>query len=113
MYFADELSISVSPLRQTVSEGGVAIFIATGNGIKTRPFKYEWVKIEGNNDLITVGRNAQLLINNVKIKNQGIYFCGITNEWKKTKYSQNIQLTVIGKIHIISINHIHVISFII
>ena len=97
---SDELSITVSPLRQTVSEGGDAIFTATGNGIKTREFefKYEWLKFEGITDLITVGRNAQLVTNNVNIKDQGIYFCGLTNEWKKTKYSVGIQLTVIGKI---------------
>ena len=91
------MSISVSPSSITVNEGGVAIFTAIGNGIKTRQFKYEWVKSKGEN-LTTVGRNAQLMINNVKIKDQGIYFCGITNEWKKTKYSNGVQLTVVGKI---------------
>ena len=89
------MSITVSPLRQTVNEGGVATFTAIGNGIKTREFKHEWVKSKGEN-ITTVGRNAQLMINNVKIKDQGNYFCGITNEWKK-KYSNNVQLTVIGK----------------
>ena len=92
----DELSITVSPLSQTVSEGGVAVFTATGRGKSTKRFKYEWYKIEGEN--ITVGRNAQLVINNVKIKDQGIYLCGITNEWKKTKQSKYVQLTVVGKI---------------
>ena len=33
------------------------------------------------------------MINNVKIKDQGT-----TNEWKKTKYSKYVQLTVFGKI---------------
>ena len=89
------MSISVSPLRQTVNEGGVVTFTAIGNGIKTREFKYEWVKSKGEN-ITTVGRNAQLMINDVKIKDQGNYFCGITNEWK-TKYSNYVQLTVIGK----------------
>ena len=91
------MAITVSPLRQTVNEGGVAIFTAIGNGIKTRQFKYEWVKRKGEN-LTTIGRNAQLMIKNVKIKNQGSYFCGITNEWKNTKYSNGVQLTVVGKI---------------
>ena len=92
------MSISVSPSSITVNEGGVAIFTAIGNGIKTRQFKYGWVKSKGEN-LTTVGRNAQLMINNVKIKDQGSYFCGITNEWKRTKYSNTVQLTVVGKIH--------------
>ena len=96
MYCTDELSIIVSPLTQTISEGGVAILTATGRGIKTKQFKYEWVKIEREN--LTVGRNAQLMINNVKIKDQGTYLCGITNEWNKTKHSEYIQLTVVGKI---------------
>ena len=101
MYCTDELSITVSPLTQTVIEGGVAIFTATGRGIQTKQFKYEWVKIEGEN--LTVGRNAQLMINNVKIKDQGTYFCGITNEWRKTKYSNYIQLTVVGMIQAVYI----------
>ena len=54
------------------------------------------VKIEGENS--TVGRNAQLMIDNVKIKDQGTYLCSITNEWKKTKDSKYVQLTVGGKI---------------
>ena len=102
MYCTDELSISItiSPLSQTVSEGGVAIFTATGRGIKTKPFKYDWYKIEGE-ILITVRntvRNAQsLVINNVKIKDKGTYLCGITNEWKKIKHSKHVQLTIVGK----------------
>ena len=91
------MTITVSPLRQTVNEGGVATFTAIGNRIKTRQFKYEWVKSKGEK-LTTVGRNAQLRITNVKIKDQGSYFCGITNEWKRTKYSNTVQLTVVGKI---------------
>ena len=91
------MAITVSPLKQTVNEGGVATFTAIGNGIKTRQFKYEWVKRKGV-EVTTVGRNAQLMINNVKIKDEAIYFCGITNEWKKTKYSNSVQLTVVGKI---------------
>ena len=98
------MSITVSPLSQTVSEGGIATFTATGRGIKTKQFKYEWVKIEGENS--TVGRNAQLTINNIKIKDQGTYLCGITNEWKKTKYSKHVQLTVVGKIQIVQYIHI-------
>ena len=108
MYCTDELSITVNPLTQTVSEGGVAIFTATGRGIKTKQFKYEWVKIEGEN-LTAVERNAQLMINNLKIKDQGTYHCGITNEWKKTKNSEDVQLIVAGKIqgqytHVLSLS---------
>ena len=91
------MSITVSLLRQTVNEGEVATFTAIGNGIKTREFKYEWFKRKGNK-LTTVGRNAQLMITNVKIKDQGSYLCGITNEWENIKHSRIIELTVIGKI---------------
>ena len=80
-----------------MNEGEVAVFTATGRGIKTKQFQYEWVKIEGEN-LTTVGRNAQLMINNVKIKDQGSYLCVITNEWKTTKVSEFVNLTVVGKI---------------
>ena len=109
MYCTDELSITVRPLSQTVSEGEVSIFTATGRGIKTKPFKYEWYKIEGEN-LITVGRNAQLMINNVKMKDQGTYLCGITNEWKKSKQSKYVQLTVVGKMQTV---HSCIVKFII
>ena len=101
MYCTDESSITVSPLTQTVSEGGVAIFTATGRGIKTKQFKFEWIKIEGKNS--TVGRNAQLMIDNVKIKDQGTYLCSITNEWNKTKDSKHVQLTVVGEIQTVYI----------
>ena len=102
MYCTDELSITVRPLTQTVSEGGVVVFTATGRGIKIKQFKYEWVKTEGEN-LIIIGRSAQLMINNVKIKDQGTYLCSITNEWNKTKDSKHVQLTVVGEIQIVYI----------
>ena len=95
------MSITVSPLTQTVSEGGVATFTATGRGIKTKQFRYEWYKIGEN---LTIGRNAQLMINNVKIKDQGTYLCAITNEWNKTKHSEYVQLTVFGKIQTVAIH---------
>ena len=81
------MSITVEPLSQTVSEKGNVTFTATGRGIKTKQFEYEWYKIDGE-FLTAVGRNAQLVIKNVKIKDQGTYRCGITNEWKKTKRSE-------------------------
>ena len=64
-----------------------------------------WVKIKGEN--LTIGRNAQLMINNIKIKDQGTYLCGITNEWNKTNYSEHVQLTVVGMIQTV---YIHVVS---
>ena len=92
----DELSITVGPLNQTVSEGGVATFTTTATGIKTREFEYEWFKvIEG--DLIKVGMNKQLTINNVRIEDKGNYYCVVTNEWSKRKESTKVQFSVNGK----------------
>ena len=92
----DELSIIVSPLNQTVSEGGVATFTTTATGIKTREFEYEWFKVI-EEDLIKVGMNKQLTINNVRIEDKGNYYCVVTNEWNKTKESRRVQLSVNGK----------------
>ena len=37
------------------------------------------------------------MIDNVKIKDDGNYYCNITNEWKNRKTSSVVQLTVNGK----------------
>lgn len=91
------MSITVSPLRQTVSEGGVATFTATGSGIKTREFEYQWLKFSGNRSVV-VGRSRQLMINNVRIEDGEYYYCSVTNQWNKIRYSETVTLTVIGKI---------------
>ena len=90
------MSITVSPLRQTVSEGGVATFTATGSGIKTREFEYQWIKFSGSRSVV-VGRNRQLMINNVRIEDGGYYYCMIINEWNNAKHSVTVVLTVNGK----------------
>ena len=93
----DELSITVSPLIQTVSEGGVATFIATATGIKTREFKYEWFKFERPKS-ITVGRNSRLNINNVRVENEGLYYSCVKNEWNNINCSYRVSLTISGKL---------------
>jgi len=90
------LSITVSPLRQTVSEGGVARFTATGSGIKTREFEYQWIKFNGSRSVV-VGRSRHLMINNVRVKDRGYYYCTIINEWNNAKYSVTVVLNVTGK----------------
>ena len=91
------MSITVSPLSQTVSEGGVAIFTATTSGIKTREFGYEWFKVVKGGGLITVGRNEQLIMSHVRIEDGGKYYCKIENEWGKQNQSNTIQLIVNGE----------------
>ena len=41
------------------------------------------------------------MIDNVKIKDDGNYYCNITNEWTNRKTSSVVQLTVNGKMAII------------
>ena len=93
------MSITVSPLSQTVSEGGVATFTATASGIKTtsREFEYEWWKLSNGQQSVMVGKKKRLQIQNVKIKDRGDYFCIISNEWGNTLISESVHLTVNGK----------------
>ena len=95
------MTITVSPLRQTVNEGGVAVFTATAKGIKTREFKYQWMKMKLNSRQMTViSRKKQLQIKNVTIENRMYsYYCIVTNEWDNTKQSTLVHLTVNGKMH--------------
>ena len=93
----DELSITVTPFNQTVSEGGVAVFTPTATGIKTRPFEYEWWKFSSGQQSVMVGRNRRLRIQNVKIKDGGSYYCIVTNEWGNKISSKKVNLTVTGK----------------
>ena len=92
----DELSIIVSPLIQTVSEG-VATFTATATGIKTREFEYEWFKFEKPKS-ITVGRKRNLIINDVRVENEGLYYSCVKNEWNNIECSSTVKLTISGKI---------------
>ena len=93
----DELSITVSPLIQTVSEGGIATFIANATGIKTREFEYEWLKFERPKS-ITVGRNKRLNINYVRVENAGSYYSCVKNEWNNINCSPKVNLTISGKL---------------
>ena len=92
----DELSITVGPLNQTVSEGGVATFTATATGIKKRGFEYEWFKFKRPTS-ITVGKKRNLIITDVRVENEGLYYSCCKNEWNSVKCSQRVNLTINGK----------------
>ena len=95
------MSITVSPLSQTVSEGGVATFTATASGIKTRSgeFEYEWWKLSNRQQSVIVKRMKRLQIQNVKIKDEGKYYCNVSNEWGNNIMSESVHLVVSGKVH--------------
>ena len=92
------MSITVSPLSQTVSEGGVATFTATASGIKTREFEFEWFKFNRTKSNITVGRNRNLIINNVGVNDAGSYYSCVKNEWNNRKCSVAVTLIINGKL---------------
>ena len=94
--WTDELSITVSPLSQTVSEGGVATFTAIASGIKIREFGYEWFKFEGQESTL-VEKNRFLIIDTVRVDDGGLYYSCIINEWNNTKCSLVVNLTISGK----------------
>ena len=108
------MSITVSPLSQTVSEGEVATFTATASGIKTRSgeFEYEWWKLSNGQQSIIVERKKRLQIQNVKIKDGGKYYCNVSNEWGNEIMSESVHLVVTGKAHKIYMD-LYIISFII
>ena len=93
------MSITVSPLSQTVSEGGVVTFIATASGIKTRSgeFDYEWWKLSNGQQSVMVRRKKRLQIRNVKIKDEGDYYCIVENEWGNKMTSESVHLVVTCK----------------
>ena len=93
------MSITVSPLSQTVSEGGVATFTATASGIKTRSgeFEYEWWKLSNGQQSDLVKRRKRLQIQNVKIKDEGNYNCIVSNEWGNKMISDSVHLGVSSK----------------
>ena len=96
------MSIIVSPLSQTVSEGGVATFTATASGIMTRSgeYEYEWWKLRNNQQSVIIKRKKRLQIQNVKIKDDGMYYCNVSNEWGNQIMSESVHLLVIGKAQI-------------
>ena len=91
------MSITVSPLSQTVSEGGAATFTATASGINTTKFKYEWLKFKGPRSA-RVQRNKIIIINNVRLEDAGLYYSCVTNEWSNTQCSGTVNLTINGKL---------------
>ena len=93
------MSITVSPLNQTVSEGGVVTFTATASGIKTRSgdFEYEWWKLSNGQQFIMVERKKYLKIQNIKIKDGGSYNCIVSNEWDNEMISEFVHVIVTGK----------------
>ena len=92
------MSITVSPLSQTVSEGGIATFTATASGIRTREFEYEWFKFKREKSTIVVGRNRNLIINNISVEDVGSYYSCVTNEWNNRKCSLAVTLIISGKL---------------
>ena len=94
------MSITVSPLSQTVSEGGIATFTATASGIKTRSgeSEYEWWNLSNGQQSIIVRRKKHLQIQNVKIKDEGDYYCITSNEWGNKIFSESVHLIVTGKV---------------
>ena len=107
------MSITVSPLSQTVSEGGIATFIAKASGIKTRSggFEYEWWKLS-NGEQSVIKRKKYLRIQNVKINDEGKYYCNVSNEWGNNIMSEMVYLVVTGKAYKIYMV-LYIISFII
>ena len=86
------------PISQTVNEAGVANFTATASGIRIREFEYEWFKFKRTKSTMIVGRNRNLIINNVRVKDAGSYYSCVKNEWDNRKCSLTVTVIINGKL---------------
>ena len=96
--FTDQLTISVVPISSEIRETENAGFTATANGINKINFVYQWKK-RGNDFLPNkvLGINEALFtIPDLRISDQGDYYCTVTNEWDRSMESDDVTLIVKG-----------------
>ena len=109
--YADQLSISVTPINSVIFEKGTAQFTATASGINMRNFVYQWRK-RGNSSLpnkVSGGNGAVLTIPNLVKSDEGQYYCTVTNEWGNSVKSDYITFTVQG-LHIRKLLYEHLLG---
>ena len=92
------MTISVTPSSVEIIEKETAQFSATADGINNMNFMYRWKK-RGSNLLPTKvsGVNETLFtIPDLRISDQGDYYCTVTNEWNRMVESDDVILNVKG-----------------
>ena len=90
--------ISVTPDNSLIGEGGTARFNITAFSVGA--LRYQWSK-RGVSSLPekVLGRNASvLIIPNLNKSDGGRYYCTATNMWNRSSQSNDVILTVYGKL---------------
>ena len=98
LHYTDRLSISVIPTSPLICERGIAQLIATTSGVNKRNFVYQWRK-RGSSSLpnkVSVVNGAVLIISNLVPSDEGVYYCNVTNEWGRSKISNDVTLSIQG-----------------
>ena len=101
-YLVDQLFIRIRPLSHTVGERGTVQFNATVRGINMNRFTYQWSK-KGSDSLpnkVSGVNGTVLTIPNLLKSDEGRYYCTVTNEWGRSKQSNDVTLIVEGTCYI-------------
>ena len=98
--YLDQLSITVVPNGQvSLNEGQTAHFNATASDLsETDHFMYQWKKRSNGNipDKVLGINNAMLVIPDLRVSDEGHYYCTVANEWGSSIESDIISLYIEG-----------------
>ena len=102
MNFTDELGISITPNNLLISKGTTAEFTAMATSISTddNNFMYQWRKRDSSSlpEKVSGINESVLTIPNALESDEGQYYCTVTNEWDRSVESDNVMITVFGKL---------------
>ena len=102
MNFADQLSISITPNNLLIGKGTTAEFTAMATGISTddNNFIYQWRKRDSSSlpEKVSGINESVLTIPDALESDEGQYYCTVTNEWDRSVESDNVMVTVFGKL---------------
>ena len=93
------MTVSVAPSSVELNEKETAQFNATADGINKLNFVYKWKKRGSNFPPTKVSSvfKALFTIPDLRISDQGDYYCTVTNEWNRMVESYDVILKVKGK----------------
>ena len=92
------MTISVTPSSVEITEKETAQFNAAADGINRMNFMYQWKKRDNHflpSKILGVD-DTLLRIPDLRMSDQGIYYCTVTNEWNRIVESDDVTLIVTG-----------------
>ena len=97
--------VTVTPSSKTVEVSYAAKFVANVKGVGTKNFRYMWFH---SGKVLSNENDSMLIINYVKKRNKGIYYCRIINIYNDSAVSNRVRLTVRSKFSIyFSLKYVH------